>query len=277
MTATNARGPEMTVASQRRRQILDATRACIAEEGIEKLTMRKVAEHAGVWHGTITYYFKSKKGLTDAALLEMAKAYVNDLYSDEGTPYGPEGPEALSRLLEAFLDRNNRGASFVVQMIDAGLHDLKLRTIHRELVQYGEDLIDRFIRAGIESGEYRPDLNSRLAAKLIHGVLIWWGSELGGAATSREAASSAGRLALDLLRPYNGAMPEPKAQPTTKRPPSKPVQALEAVRAAILSDPGLERGPAEILVSAFERMYMLAARKVRRGSGNQASSGQEVG
>jgi len=274
MTATKARGLAMTVASQRQRQILDAARACIAEQGIEKVTMRRVAERAGVCHGTITYYFKSKKRLTDAALLEMAKAYVNDLYSDEGSPYGPDGPDALNRLLEAFLDRNNRGASFVVQMIDAGLHDLELRTVHHELVQYGEDLIERFIRAGIEAGEYRPDLKSGLAAKLIHSVLVWWGSELGGAATSRELASSAGRLALDLLRPYDGAAPQSGSE-GAKRLPSKPASALEMVRSAILSDPSIERGPAEILISAFERMYMLAARKVRSGSGDQGRSGQE--
>ena len=54
---------DVTVASQRRRQIIDAARECITEEGVEKLTLRKVGDRAGVSHATIAYYFHSRREL----------------------------------------------------------------------------------------------------------------------------------------------------------------------------------------------------------------------
>lgn len=47
----------------RRQQILDATVDIIATEGMLKATNRRIAEHAGIPLGHITYYFKSKNDL----------------------------------------------------------------------------------------------------------------------------------------------------------------------------------------------------------------------
>ena len=48
------------LAEFRRREILDATATLIEEGGIQRLTMDRVAERAGVAKGTIYVYFKDK-------------------------------------------------------------------------------------------------------------------------------------------------------------------------------------------------------------------------
>ena len=184
---------------RRRRQILDAARACISEEGADDTTIRKVAERAGVSHPSVVYHFKTRKGLIDAALLEMSEELMDDLYS-RTTRRPPPGPIALADLVRRFLDRNKGGADFVVKMIDAGLRDPELRPIHNEFIQYGCDVVEASIRAGMATGEYRSDIDPVKAARMIHSLLVWWGSELGGEATSEEQAVAIVMVALDLLK-----------------------------------------------------------------------------
>ena len=51
------------------RQLLDAAKACLCQDGYARLSTRRVAELAGVPLSQIHYHFKSKRGLV-LALLE---------------------------------------------------------------------------------------------------------------------------------------------------------------------------------------------------------------
>src|SRR5688572_21694217 len=187
---------DVTVASQRRRQIMDAARACISEEGVEKLTMRKVAERAQVSHATIAYYFNSRRELIDSALLEISEEFMIGLRQRQ-LFYGTHD---LIDLTQVFLDPDNPSSRFVVQMIDAGLHDPELRSLHDEFVSYGRERIEKSIRVGMQMGDLRDDLDPKLAAALVHTVLIWWQCELAAGATSRDMALAVGGLVLGLLQ-----------------------------------------------------------------------------
>lgn len=57
----------------RRTQILKAARTCIVELGYERVTMRDVAETAGVSTGTIVHYFSDKDTMLEAALLDKVQ------------------------------------------------------------------------------------------------------------------------------------------------------------------------------------------------------------
>lgn len=200
MTAGVLKDRKVSAGERRRRQILDAARDCIAEFGADETTIRRVAERAGVSHPSIVYHFQNRQELIDAALMEMADAYMDNLYS--GRPRGsPPEPQDLPELVYKFLDRNKGGTSFVVRMIDAGLRDPKLRAVHDEFIQYGCAIIEASIRAGMATGEYRRDIDPARTARLLHSVLVWWGSELGGQATSEEEAIGVVMVALDLLKP----------------------------------------------------------------------------
>src|SRR2546430_8333147 len=57
----------------RRTQILRAARTCIVELGYERVTVRDVAETAGVSTGTIVHYFGDKDTVLEAALLDKVQ------------------------------------------------------------------------------------------------------------------------------------------------------------------------------------------------------------
>ncbi len=97
---SNTRRLDMTVESQRRQQILEAARACITQEGVEKLTLRKVAERAQVSHATIAYYFNTRRELIDSALLEISEDFMTGLRQRQ-LLYGTRD---LVDLIDVFLD-----------------------------------------------------------------------------------------------------------------------------------------------------------------------------
>ena len=55
--------------AERSAQVLRAARACIVALGYERVTMRDIAETAGVSTGTVVHYFRDKESVLEAALL----------------------------------------------------------------------------------------------------------------------------------------------------------------------------------------------------------------
>src|SRR5260221_8104771 len=91
----------------RRAQVLHAARACIVALGYERVTMRDIAETAGVSTGTVVHYFRDKESVLEAALL--------DKIQDTGIAFRAAlaGPQRawgrMERLLEASLPANDEG------------------------------------------------------------------------------------------------------------------------------------------------------------------------
>lgn len=234
---------------------MKAVMASISEDGLEKTTMRNVAQRAGVSTGTLAYYFRDKEDLVDAALLDASEQYMERFRSEQR----PSGPAALENLVERFLAPDNTDAAFVLQMIEVGLHNSQLRGTHQEMIEAGRHMIEKSIQVGIEMGRYRDDIDPKLAAALLHGVLIWWGSELIWNATSEELAVEASRLAIRLIE-------ADRFQHSPEK--SRPVSTVDSIRALLLADPRLDHDAAMTLADTVEKLHGLLA----TGNGGQSSS-----
>jgi AcrR family transcriptional regulator len=66
--------PKVVDHAQRRRELVAATWAVVAAEGIEAATVRRIAEEAGCTTGTITHYFVDKEEVLVAALRQVHRA-----------------------------------------------------------------------------------------------------------------------------------------------------------------------------------------------------------
>lgn len=60
-------------------RILEATIACIEQDGIDNLTTRKIAEQAGVNIAAINYYFRSKERLVEEVMKMTIQHMQDDL------------------------------------------------------------------------------------------------------------------------------------------------------------------------------------------------------
>ena len=55
----------------RRRQMIEATMACILQDGVGKASMQRIARHAGITSGLIVHYFDDKDGLLEAVYRDL--------------------------------------------------------------------------------------------------------------------------------------------------------------------------------------------------------------
>jgi AcrR family transcriptional regulator len=248
----SGRNPDTSVAALRRRQIIDSARAIIEEQGTDKATLRNVARRANVSHGTVTYYFKTRKAMVDAALLDAGEHYLQRLRENHQPPHGPA---TLVEFAENFLDPEKIEGSFVLELLDAGVHDVALQRAHTESMKLGGSWVEEAVRAGIDSGYYRSDVDPHFAAAAFHAALLWVGFQMRGGTVTPEHAWAVAHQALDLL----------KSQPLDQSAPDDEVMAHRVpyedsstvIRRLILSDERLSHENAVALSSAFENLYRI--------------------
>ncbi|HEY5197101.1 MAG TPA: TetR/AcrR family transcriptional regulator [Solirubrobacteraceae bacterium] len=99
---------------ERRRQLLDAGTRLFAEHAFEEISMRRIAEAAGVSKALVYHYFPSKTALFRAAV-EDATTELQELVAStgEGTAF-----EQLERTLDAYLrwiERNGQAWARFIQ------------------------------------------------------------------------------------------------------------------------------------------------------------------
>ena len=84
---------------ERRRQVVEAGSRLFAEHAFEEITMRQIAEAAGISKPLLYHYFPSKLELFKAAVTERAAELQRLIEpTGDGTPF-----EQLSRSLDAYL------------------------------------------------------------------------------------------------------------------------------------------------------------------------------
>ncbi|MDA1240086.1 MAG: TetR/AcrR family transcriptional regulator [Chloroflexi bacterium] len=154
-----------------RESILRAVTQLIGEHGIDGMTMRQVARATGMSTGTINYHFTNKRGLILAAL-DAAPA----------TPGGGEATTVMERLRHLFrgfvMEDAERRAwwSFWVEFTAQSARDPDLRDRQRARMEAQSHEVENLVRAGIQRGELRADLDPMLIAEpllaLAYGLAV---------------------------------------------------------------------------------------------------------
>jgi AcrR family transcriptional regulator len=78
--------PKVGMEPIRRKQVIKATLAIVADQGLEKITLDEVAKRAGISKGVINYYFDSKYNL----LLEAFKGFLDSYNEIIMAAYNPQ-------------------------------------------------------------------------------------------------------------------------------------------------------------------------------------------
>ena len=88
--------------NHRRKQLIDATIQSIAEHGLSKVTLAKVASTARLSPGIVNFYFNSKEQLLLETLKEMVREF--DTHVEATIDAATDPAQILLRLIEAFFD-----------------------------------------------------------------------------------------------------------------------------------------------------------------------------
>ena len=138
----------------------------IAERGFEGLRTRDIAARAGLNIATLHYYYPTKEDLIRA----VVEAAVDQFRSEESHQEGTPPAEPLTRL-RAFLQSRQRAmienpALFTVllELSTRAIRDQGIRAIIRKTDQEWRSHLEQLLRAGIEAGQLRSDLDVPAAA-----------------------------------------------------------------------------------------------------------------
>jgi AcrR family transcriptional regulator len=141
----------------RRTQVLRAARACIVALGYERVTMRDIAEMAGVSVGTVAHYFHDKETVLQAALL--------DKIQDTGITFraaltgAHSAWERLERLVEASLPASDEVRDewhLWLTFWGEAARNERLRAVSERQHQRWTRFLARIVREGVASGEFAP-------------------------------------------------------------------------------------------------------------------------
>jgi TetR/AcrR family transcriptional regulator, fatty acid metabolism regulator protein len=155
-------------AEDKRRQLLDAAVRVFARKGYHASRVGDIAEEAGVAHGLLYHYFKSKDDVLEAvfhenwSLLQLRIASV--LETDE--PAADQLRHVSAIVLRTWLHL----PEVVTVVIREFGRSPELADRIGELAQPIE-VIQQVIERGIERGEFRPDVDPQFAATVVYGSI----------------------------------------------------------------------------------------------------------
>jgi TetR/AcrR family transcriptional regulator, fatty acid metabolism regulator protein len=154
---------------EKRRQILEAAVRAFARKGYHACRVGEIAEEAGVAYGLVYHYFGSKEEVLETIFRDtwtQMLARVHEV-QEEG---GPAGEQV--RKVTALLLRTWRRDPDLVRVL---VHEVTRspEQLPRQIDEIGHayEALEGIVASGQRSGEFRDDLDPRLAATIFYGAL----------------------------------------------------------------------------------------------------------
>lgn len=185
--------------AERKAQVLAAARACIVALGYERVTMRDIAETAGVSTGMVVFYFRDKESVLEAALL--GKIQDTGIAFRAALEGARSARERLERLVGASLPASDEVRDewrLWLTFWGEAARNARLRAVSERQHQRWTRFLGRIVRDGIVAGEFAPvdaDATATQIAALIDGLAVQ--ATLGNPALSADRMRG---LCLDALR-----------------------------------------------------------------------------
>lgn len=151
----------------RRAQVLRAARSCIVALGYERVTVRDVAEAAGISTGTVVHYFGDKDSVLEAALL--SKIEETGLALRAALSGALTAWERLERLIAASLPATEEVRDewrLWLTFWGEATRNERLRAVSQRQHRRWTRFLARIIAEGIAAGEFAPVDPTTVAAEL---------------------------------------------------------------------------------------------------------------
>ena len=165
-------------ASQRRRapQIIDAAARVFAERGFHGATTQDIADVLGIRQASLYYYFSSKEAALELVCLRGVEGFFEAAKTIAARPESAR--KRLISLIESHLSPLVDRADFVKVFLNERQH--LPRESRRRIGRWSrglERIFEDVIKEGVAKGEFRADLDMRLAT-LGHTRHVQCGIEL---------------------------------------------------------------------------------------------------
>ena len=161
-----------TRATSRRQLILDTATSVFAEKGIVATTVRDISERYGIHSGSLYHHFKSKEEIIAEILVPIVASQIETF--DHILSQTDDPTEILSRSIAAAVAQTaaNPDVARILQHNEFQIRDYPgLDEVVRQR-RAMRQRIEHVIAEGISNGQFRPDVDPRVASMVFFdGVL----------------------------------------------------------------------------------------------------------
>ena len=184
--------------TDKRKRILDAAIRVFAEHGYHGARVGDIAEDAGVAHGLLYHYFASKDDVLRTIFLENWGALIARFRAVEASD--EPAPEKLEGIAKILLRTWRNDPALVTVMVREVARSQQLQDRVDE-VREAFVIVQRVIEEGQASGDFRRDVDARLASWIFYGGLeeVLTGWVLGQLPDSEQDVSRAERAAVEMV------------------------------------------------------------------------------
>lgn len=152
------------------KQIIDAAVIVIAENGYHHAQVSKIAKQAGVADGTIYLYFKNKEDILISLFQEKMGLFVEKIRQEiAGKSTSKEKLLTLIQKHFSMLAADHHLA--IVTQLELRQSNLELRLKINEVLKGYLMVVDEVLTVGKGTGEFREDLDVRLARQMVFGTI----------------------------------------------------------------------------------------------------------
>jgi AcrR family transcriptional regulator len=180
MTVVALPTPRKRPKPRRAEEIIEAAARVFAERGFHGATTQDIADVLGIRQASLYYYFSSKEDALELVCARGAEGFLEAAAVIAARPQSPT--EKLRALIQAHLLPLLDKADFVRVFLNERRHlpAASRRRIAQTIRAY-ERVIEEVIKAGMRSGEFRNDLDSRLVTYgmlgMVKSVAGWFDKE----------------------------------------------------------------------------------------------------
>ncbi len=157
-------------AAEKRRLILDAAVRVFARQGFHACRVADIADEAGVAYGLVYHYFGSKDEVLDTLFLERWNVMLEVIRNvdAEGLPVREKLTAIASFIVDSYQHDPDLMKVIIVEVTRAAN---SFGDTHIGTIREAYDLIGGMIAAAQESGQFKPDIDSRFAAMAFYGAI----------------------------------------------------------------------------------------------------------
>lgn len=178
----------------RKSKILESAFDVFSEKGFKQASMQDIVEHSGISKGGLYTYYKSKEEIF-LAIAEKRFLIRNRLIQEMPITYN--GIEKMTHYLQSFLERfvdenTRKGMRFTIEFWSLQCKDPGTAELAENRYAKFEKDLEILMRAGIEDGSFREDLDVKSMSYLILSNLDGMGfmDSVMGISVTKEAIQS---------------------------------------------------------------------------------------
>lgn len=155
-----------------KQRILDAAAELFMERGFAGTTVREIGERAGVGQSSLYHHARSKGQLLAELHALHAREIMERLEQVLGSREAPI--VQLRGVIKSLVAMVHTHRAVVTVYLREGhaLSDEARKEVRRERKKV-DSIIDRILKQGVDSGEFRPDLDVYLTRRAILGMCNW--------------------------------------------------------------------------------------------------------